>query len=117
MARKAPSRSWLDRATAWSPVLLLGGLAALTYWLDAQVQAPQPRRDGSARHDADLFVEGVRAVKLDPDGNPLQSLVARRAEHFGDDQTTEFSDIALALTQSGKPPFRVTAGQATLTGD
>ena len=30
----------LDRLTAWSPVLLLGGLAALTYWLDAQVQAP-----------------------------------------------------------------------------
>ena len=117
MPRNPNARSWLDRATAWSPVLLLGSLAALTYWLDAQVQAPQPRRDGSARHDADLFVEGVRAVKLDTDGNPLQSLTARRADHFGDDQTTEFKDIALALTQPGKPPFRVTAREGTLSGD
>jgi lipopolysaccharide export system protein LptC len=117
MARNPNTRSWLDRATAWSPVLLLGGLAALTYWLDAQIKVPQQRRDGSTRHDADLYVEGVRAVKLDADGNPLQSLVARRADHFGDDQTTEFKDIALALTQTGKPPFRVTAREGTLTGD
>ena len=33
----------LDRATAWSPVLLLGSLAALTFWLDAQVQPPAAR--------------------------------------------------------------------------
>ena len=63
--------------TAWSPVLLLGGLAALTYWLDAQVQPPAPRRDGSTRHDPDIFVEGFRAVKLDANGRPLQLLAAR----------------------------------------
>jgi lipopolysaccharide export system protein LptC len=117
MAGNPPTRSWLDRATAWSPVFLLGGLAALTYWLDAQVQTPPPRRDGSARHDTDLFIEDVRAVKLDPEGRPLQSLVARRADHFGDDQTTEFRDIALGLTQTGRPPFHVTANEATLSGN
>jgi lipopolysaccharide export system protein LptC len=117
MAANRTSRSWLDRATAWSPVFLLGGLAALTYWLDAQVQTPPPRRDGSARHDADLYIEGVRAAKLDPEGRPLQSLVATRADHFADDLTTDFKDITLGMTQFGKPPFRVTAKQATLTGD
>ena len=117
MADNRPTRSWIDRATAWSPVLLLGGLAALSYWLDAQVQPPAPRRDGSTRHDPDIFAEGVRVLKLDAQGRPLQLLSARRAEHFPDDLTTEFSDITLAETREGKPPVKVTANQATLTGD
>jgi lipopolysaccharide export system protein LptC len=117
MADKHPARRWIDRATAWSPVLLLGGLAALTYWLDAQVQPPPARHDGSARHDPDIFADGVRVLKLDPEGRPLQSLSARRAEHFADDQTTLFTDVMLSETRAGKPPVRVTASQATLTGD
>jgi len=117
MADNRPTRSWIDRATAWSPVLLLGGLAALSYWLDAQVQPPAPRRDGSTRHDPDLFVEGVRVIKLDADGHPLQMLSARRAEHFPDDQTTDFSDVTLAETRQGKPPVKITANMATLTSD
>ena len=117
MPDNRPSRSWIDRATAWSPVLLLGGLAALSYWLDAQVQPPAPRRDGSTRHDPDIIVEGVRVLKLDPEGRPLQMLTARRAEHFMDDQTTDFHEVTLAETRQGKPPFSITANLATLTGD
>jgi lipopolysaccharide export system protein LptC len=117
MSDNRPTRSWIDRATAWSPVLLLGGLAALSYWLDAQVQPPPARRDGSARHDPDIFAEGVRVLKLDADGRPLQALSARRADHFPDDQTTDFADIALAETRVGKPPVKITAKQATLSGD
>jgi lipopolysaccharide export system protein LptC len=113
----SPTRSWIDRATAWSPVLLLGGLAALSYWLDAQVQPPAPRRDGSTRHDPDIIAEGVRVLKLDPEGRPLQALSARRAEHFADDQTTDFLDIKLSETRKGRPPVSVTASRATLTGD
>src|SRR6266536_6328956 len=55
------TRAFVDRMVAWSPVLLLGGLAALTYWLDAQVQADTARRDGTARHDADMYIENFRA--------------------------------------------------------
>ncbi len=117
MADNRPTRSWIDRATAWSPVLLLGGLAALSYWLDAQVQSPAQRRDGSTRHDPDIIAEGVRVLKLDANGRPLQLLSARRAEHFPDDLTTEFSDITLAETRLDKPPVKITAKQATLTGD
>ena len=117
MADNRPSRSWIDRATAWSPVLLLGGLAALTYWLDAQVQPPAPRRDGSTRHDPDIIAEGVRVLRLDPDGRPLQLLSARRAEHFADDQTTDFKDVKLSETRQGKPTVSITASLATLTGD
>ena len=66
---------------AWSPVLLLGGLAALTYWLDAQVQSSGRRDDGSSRHDPDLYIERFSAVTFDVDGRVRQMLAAnaRRA--------------------------------------
>jgi lipopolysaccharide export system protein LptC len=111
------TRVLLDRATAWSPVLLLGALAALTYWLDSQVQPPAPRRDGSERHDPDIFVEGFRSITLDTQGRPLQLIAGKSARHFGDDQTTEFTDPVLAQTEAGKPAFRVTAAHGRMTGD
>ena len=117
MAREDRTRSLLDRLTSWSPVLLLGGLAALTYWLDAQVQPPAPRRDGSARHDPDIYVENFRAVELDPRGLPRQLVAGKRAVHFGDDQTTEIIDPVLAQTETGKPAFRITANLGKLSGD
>jgi len=117
MPRDASRRTLLDRATAWSPVFLLGGLAAFTYWLDAQVQPPAPRRDGSERHDPDIYVEGFKAVTLDPQGRPTQSIAGKTARHFGDDQTTEFTQPMLAQTEADKPAFRVTAEHGKLSGD
>jgi lipopolysaccharide export system protein LptC len=110
-------RSLLDRITAWSPVFLLGGLAALTYWLDSQVQPPAPRHDGSARHDPDIYVDGFRSMTLDAQGRPIQMISGKRALHFGDDQTTEFTEPVLAQTEPGRPAFRVTAARGKLTGD
>jgi lipopolysaccharide export system protein LptC len=115
--KERAGRSLLDRATAWSPVLLLGGLAALTYWLDAQVQPAPPRRDGTERHDPDIYVEGFRAVELDANGRPRQLIAGKRALHFGDDQTTDIVDPLLSQTEEGKPAFRITAQKGTLTGD
>jgi lipopolysaccharide export system protein LptC len=111
------SRRTLDRIVAWLPILLLAGLAALTWWLDSQVQDAGPRRDGNARHDPDLFAEGVRGVELDETGQPVQTLAAARARHYPDDGTVEFDDPRFLLTQPGRPPFRVQADRARVAGD
>ncbi len=74
-------------------------------------------RDGSERHDPDIFVEGFRAISLDAQGRPKQSIAGKRAVHFGDDQTTEIVEPALAQTEAGKPALRVSARLGTLTGD
>jgi lipopolysaccharide export system protein LptC len=117
MPREVGGRTLLDRITAWSPALLLGALAAFTYWLDAQVQPPAPRRDGSERHDPDIYVVGFRAITLDAQGRPTQMIAGKSARHFGDDQTTELTDPELAQTEAGKPAFRITAAQGKLSGD
>ena len=107
----------IDRLVAWSPVFLLGGLAALTYWLDAQVQSDTARRDGNARHDADMFIEDFRAVSFDAEGQLRQSLAARRAEHHPDDESVDFTAPSLALTDPGRPRMAITADAGTLSGD
>src|SRR5437660_10346630 len=92
------TRAFVDRLIAWSPVLLLGGLAALTYWLDAQVQPPAARRDGTSRHDPDLFLVNFRGVNYDENGKPRESLQATRGNHFPDDETTELAKPHIRIT-------------------
>lgn len=74
------TRRLVDRLVTWSPVLLLGQLAALTYSLDAQIQPQPPRIDGSSRHDPDIFIDGLRGVSFDAEGRPRQVLSAKRAQ-------------------------------------
>lgn len=111
------SRIFLDRLVAWSPVLLLGSLAALTYWLDAQVQAPAAHRDGSSRHDPDLFLTDFKAVTFDARGLPRESLSAASAEHFPDDDSAELKDPQLSLTEPGRPTMTITADSGVIAGD
>ena len=110
-------RSLIDRLTNWSPVMLLGSLAALTFWLDAQVQPPQPRIDGSARHDPNLFVERFRAISFDVDGRVRQSLAAQRAQFYPDDNSIDFAAVSMVVTDPDSPRVTVTADTGTLTGD
>ena len=105
------TRALFDRLISWSPVLLLGGLAALTYWLDAQVQSPPERRDGLSRHDPDLFLVNFRAINFDESGNPKEMLSAQRGDHFPDDESAELTAPRLSITQPGKPAFTVTAAR------
>ena len=110
-------KRWLDRLIAWSPVLLMGALAALTYWLNAQVRPPVAAFDGSARHDPDIFIENFKAVSLDADGNVSQALSARIARHFPDDDATELEAPLITISEPGKPKLSVTSNHASVTGD
>jgi lipopolysaccharide export system protein LptC len=110
-------RAWLDRLIAWSPVFLLGAFAALTYWLNAQVQPGGAAFDGSGRHDTDLYIEDFKAVSLDPEGNVRQSITARIARHFPDNDTTEFEAPLITFSEPGKPPVSITADRGMITGD
>lgn len=111
------SRAVVDRLVAWSPALLLAGLAALTWWLDAQIQPSPARADGSKRHDPDLFLQDFRAQTFDAQGNVRESLTAKRAEHFPDDNSTLLTAPTLLLTQTGRPALSVMADTGVVAGD
>jgi lipopolysaccharide export system protein LptC len=111
------TQAWLDRLVAWSPVLLLGGLAALTYWLNLQIRVGEPAFDGSRRHDPDVFVENFKAIVLDDKGRVRQALEARRADHFPDDDGTSLDQPRIEFTDPDKPRLDVTSDRARVTGD
>ena len=111
------SRAFFDRLIGWAPVLLLGALAALTYWLDAQVQPTAAHRDGSTRHDPDLFLTDFKAVTFDIRGVPRESLSAASAEHFPDNDSAELTSPRLSLTEPGQPTMTITAKRGVIAGD
>jgi lipopolysaccharide export system protein LptC len=112
-----PRVTLLDRLVSWTPVLLLGGLAALTYWLNAQVQEAGPRRDASARHDPDIYIENFGAVTFDANGRVLQSLAGKHAQHYPDDNSVDLTSPSLTVTETGKPKMSITADTGTVSGD
>jgi lipopolysaccharide export system protein LptC len=111
------TRRLIDRLVTWSPALLLGGLAALTYWLDAQIQPQAPRIDGSSRHDPDVFIDNLRGVSFDAAGRPRQVLSAKRAEHYPDDGSVTLIGPALVVTDPERPKLSVSADRGSLAGD
>ena len=107
----------LDRLVAWSPVLLLGGLAALTYWLDAQVQPPPAHADAAKRHAADIFIDNFRAQSFDTEGRLREAIGAQRAQHYADDGAIDFASPTITITDPDQPRIVVTSEAGTLSAD
>jgi lipopolysaccharide export system protein LptC len=101
----------------WSPVLLLGSLAAMTYWLNTQVRPAGPAPDGSSRHEPDLISQNFKAVSLGANGQVRQALTAASARHYPDDDSTAFEQATMVFTDPDNPRVDVSADHATLTGD
>ena len=111
------TREIIDRFIAWSPVLLLGALAALTYWLDAQVRRRPPGATVRRAMIPDLFLQDFKGITFDAKGNPLETLSAARAEHFPDDESAELTRPRLSLAEPGRPTLTVTADRGRIDGD
>lgn len=105
-----------ERLTAWVPVLLLGSLAALTFWLDRAVR-PAPQERPLARGGPDYVVDGLSAVRMDSSGVTAYTLSARRMTHYPDDDTTVLEAPKFVSLGPNKPPVTITAKEALVSPD
>ena len=105
------------RFTAWFPMTLLIALAALTFWLDRQMQPAERANDGKMRHDPDLIVDKLHSTRIGPDGTIRYRLSADRMAHYPDDDTTELDAPRLVSYGSSKSTVTVTSRKATLSKD
>lgn len=109
----------MQRLTAWFPVVLLAVMAAVTLWLDRQVQPPERTPDGKTRHDPDYVVDNFSATRIGPDGIPRYTLSARRMAHYPDDDTTHleapklvsFSGSSITATATSKTAMLSSNGE------
>ena len=98
------------RSAIWFPLALLALLAALTFWIDRTVQPPQPKRDGSSRHDMDYKLNNFSTTRMDRDGSPRYVLSATELVHYPDDDSTQL--VRPRFTQyAARKPYTQIQGQ------
>ena len=106
-----------ERLTAWFPLLLLAGLAALTFWLDRIVQPAPAGRSAAMRHDPDYFVESLSAMRMASDGSVKHTLGARRMVHYPDDDTTHLEFPRFVTYATRRAPVTITAQRALISSE
>jgi len=105
-----------DRLTTVLPLVLVGLLVALTFWLDHMAQ-PTARVGGPSRHDPDYFVEGLAATRMGDSGAAAYTLSARKMTHYPDDDTTVLSAPRFVSFTSAKAPVTITANEAVVSAN
>jgi len=105
------------RLTAWFPAALLTILAAVTVWLDREVQPPEHSADAKARHDPDYIVENFSASRIGKDGRPQHTLHAKRMVHYPDDDSTHLDAPRLVTYRGTEEAVTVTAKTALLSSN
>lgn len=107
------------RSPIWFPLILLAALAALTLWIDRTVQPPQPKRDGSSRHDPDYRVENFTTTRSDASGAPRHVLSAIEMVHYPDDDSTHLVRPRFTMYSPHKPYTQIQGqrGQVSSHGE
>lgn len=110
-----PAGLMRDRLTLWFPAGLLVLLAMLSFWLDRTVQPPQPKNDGSSRHDPDYTVENFTSTRMGMDGLPHHTLTAARMVHYPDDDSTHLDGPHFTRFESGMAPIHIQSAKGLLS--
>jgi lipopolysaccharide export system protein LptC len=100
-------------AASLFPLLLVGLLAGMSYWLELASRAPTARDDGKSRHDPDYIVENFEVSRFDQQGNLQHTVVADLMRHYPDDDSTVV--LAPRLTYHRDPPTYVVAREAQIS--
>lgn len=98
------------------PLVLVGVLAGLTFWLDKATSGQEQAARANKRHDPDFYVEKFNVQRYDATGQLINSLVADKMTHYPDDDTTDVINPDLNIYRDGHP-MHITAKQAHMTQD
>lgn len=106
--------SRFNPATTLFPLMLVGLLAGLSYWLDLTSRPQETGTDGKLRHDPDYIIERFEVRRFDPQGALQHTLRADRMAHYPDDDSTMIQSPH--LTYHRAPPTLVSAREAQVDG-
>jgi lipopolysaccharide export system protein LptC len=106
-----------DRFGGWFPLVLLAVLSALTFWLDRLVQPAVGPQSDAVKHDPDYIVDGLNALRMDPQGRVKHTLRALKMTHFPDDDITLLREPKLVAYSEGHTPVTVTSRRARVSGN
>jgi lipopolysaccharide export system protein LptC len=105
----------ISRLTTVAPLVLIGALAALTFWLDRLGQGPDHDTIGPSRHDPDFIVDRLTGVSMNDTGIASYTLSAARMIHYPDDDSTLLTDPKFVSHGSAKAPVTITSNEAVVS--
>lgn len=105
-----------NRLTTAVPLVLVGILVALTFWLD-RVAQPAPRGPGASRHEPDYIVDNLSAMRMGETGAADYTLAAAKMMHYPDDDTTILTTPKFVSHRAAQAPVTITASQAVVSAD
>jgi len=105
----------MKHAGSLFPLLLVGVLAGLTFWLQRITEPQSADRSGRDRHDPDFIVDTFTVRRFNAEGALQHTLAATRMLHYPDDDTTMV--VAPRVTFHSTPPSQLTAEQALVSKD
>jgi lipopolysaccharide export system protein LptC len=89
----------LPGSSALFPLLVLGMLAAFTFWLEQATRGEGTGPNPNLRHDPDYWVDELVLRRYGLDGSIQHTINAVRMTHFPDDDTTEVSEPRVVYFQ------------------
>jgi lipopolysaccharide export system protein LptC len=89
------------------PLLLLGLIALITYWVSISVQPTGTKSDGSTRHDPDYAMYNFVTTQTDVKGALRYKLSAVQMKHFPDDDSTDLIKPVYTQFVEGKSSISV----------
>ena len=107
----------VSRAAITFPLALLIFLTLLTFWINRSVQPPQPKLDGSSRHDPDYIMSNFLTTQTDVNGDLRYKLAAIEMRHFPDDDSTELQSPRYTQFAVGKPYTEVQGMRGLVSTD
>lgn len=96
------------------PILLLGFLAGLSYWLERAVDLPDAKHDGKRHHNPDAIAENFNVRRFNIDGDLQYLLVSPKMFHFPDDDSSRLINAKLTYYRPG-PDMTIFGKEALVT--
>lgn len=106
-----PTRA--NPAATLFPLLLVGLLAGMSYWLELASRAPAAASDGKSRHDPDYIIKNFEVRRFDQQGNLQHTVLADVMRHYPDDDSTFV--LAPRITYHRTPPTFINAREAHIS--
>jgi len=97
-------RKFLERLSLYLPIVLMGVLALITYWMVRIAPVFEPTQVGRpSRHEPDYFMTDFSVRSFDATGRMQSELFGSRAKHYPDTQTLEIDQVRVrSFNQQGR---------------
>lgn len=104
-----------DRLSLYLPVLAMGLLALLSYWVLRSSPSPEPPKPARAvTHHPDYFMRDFAVRSFAADGTLESEIFGREARHYPDTQTLEIDQARLHSTKANNAQTRGTAQKLSI---